>query len=539
MKIQKRIIAIILCFSLMFTFCVPKRAEAVTLESALLFALIAGAMGYTVVSNDVIDGDALLSFGSHIVDYVKHSSTAIYDALVSAVDSAVSTGSRVVDFVFNYETYEAIFDAIHSYVGPTDSVYGNVYTFITTTPHKAIFDVAFEDLLRENYIFDHFNEVDFDYLVVPLNSIYFEDSGLYTVYFGVYEYIPTILNTSNYMKTGSSFDTALTFGGLPQSDISLYKLGVNYSLSTGEFISVDTLGGLGSPIAPAFDTLTNKSYVTFSNGEASLLSTVDYGDIYRYNSKGVFSLGNHSSDGLARFKLFMEIFTPQIFYLDGIIKNHSNNPYNVNDLKPIYDVSAPVVSVAVNDDLLTPVIPPPPPMGVDVPVSIGIPTGVEGLKDIINGAIDKGSISDGIAEDGSVLINTQETAIGSPISVESKIKNQSQSLIGALSSLIIPKVFPKTFDTLLAMDTSSVDPPVITINLHKILDAGLSEINSDAANQNPFPDKESTFIDFGMLNNFSEKGVPLIDYFRSLIGFGVILLTIRVIWKKLTPEHVL
>lgn len=96
--------------------------------------------------------------------------------------------------------------------------------------------------------------------------------------------------------------------------------------------------------------------------------------------------------------------------------------------------------------------------------------------------------------------------------------------------------FDKTIDRIKSMDTSRGDPPKVTFNLNAIFNAATSHFGVP---QSPFSSGETTLIDFGMLQNYSFLGLPLIDYFRSIVSMGFILRTFFYVWRKITPNEVI
>ncbi len=97
-------------------------------------------------------------------------------------------------------------------------------------------------------------------------------------------------------------------------------------------------------------------------------------------------------------------------------------------------------------------------------------------------------------------------------------------------------VLKNALERLQNIDTRKGIAPVITINLNRLFNAGLSNINPNV--QNPFSDEESTFIDFGILDTYTFGGYSLVDYFRTLIGAGFIYTTLLYVWRKIVPSKV-
>jgi hypothetical protein len=92
------------------------------------------------------------------------------------------------------------------------------------------------------------------------------------------------------------------------------------------------------------------------------------------------------------------------------------------------------------------------------------------------------------------------------------------------------------YQRITSIDTSKKQAPVIKFNLRRMLDASTKNV---ASINNPFPDKDSTLIDFGILEDYTFAGFSLIEYFRMLIGAGFIWSTFMYIWHKITPKEVI
>lgn len=95
--------------------------------------------------------------------------------------------------------------------------------------------------------------------------------------------------------------------------------------------------------------------------------------------------------------------------------------------------------------------------------------------------------------------------------------------------------FKKSLKSIEEMDTSQGAPPKIYFNLHKLFGAAISQFDIP----NPFPDKETVLIDFEMINNYKFNGVPLIGFFRGIVGFGFIYMTLLYCLRKFTPDSVI
>jgi len=96
----------------------------------------------------------------------------------------------------------------------------------------------------------------------------------------------------------------------------------------------------------------------------------------------------------------------------------------------------------------------------------------------------------------------------------------------------------QSMERLQNIPTEKGEPPVIYINLHELLNAGVSHISPGTGN--PFNNENSIFIDFGYLDteDITFLDYTLIDYFRFLIGMGMISITALHIWGRIFPSKV-
>lgn len=97
----------------------------------------------------------------------------------------------------------------------------------------------------------------------------------------------------------------------------------------------------------------------------------------------------------------------------------------------------------------------------------------------------------------------------------------------------IPKL-ENSLKKLEEMNTGQAPPPVIKINLGAIYNAGTDRFGNPS---NPFGDGERVFFDFGALNTYTWGGLPLIEYFRFIIGIGFVWTTVIYVWRKITPSE--
>lgn len=164
--------------------------------------------------------------------------------------------------------------------------------------------------------------------------------------------------------------------------------------------------------------------------------------------------------------------------------------------------------------------------------------------------------------DGSLSLNPDAVKAeepGSPTSPEEALKVEPEGMLETLRETFMNPIFPKTFErfeNLKDLGDYRAEPPKIMIPLLSLFRIGsrLFHNPSDPAYVAPFgydssgnPVNEVTFFDFGMLddmkvgslsyNDYMGDGEDsVIDYFRMIISFGVILMTFRYVWRKIIPE---
>lgn len=105
---------------------------------------------------------------------------------------------------------------------------------------------------------------------------------------------------------------------------------------------------------------------------------------------------------------------------------------------------------------------------------------------------------------------------------------------GDIVNSFIPDILPQSFDALKELKNVRVDPPIIYINLYKIFRASVSKIAPNL--ESPWEDEDIVFFDFGSMNQYQYNGLPLIDYFRILIGSGYIISVLFYVYKRFTRE---
>lgn len=150
------------------------------------------------------------------------------------------------------------------------------------------------------------------------------------------------------------------------------------------------------------------------------------------------------------------------------------------------------------------------------------------VVDVGSSIIGKDSVS--INED--IVIDTG--VVGKPITVVETPTIELTETKDVLSNTItnlLPSFLPNSLAALDGLKNVRVDPPVISINLNKIIRSSTEYIAPDV--DIPFKDEDVSFLDFGDLNKYEFKGTPLIEYFRFIIGVGFIYSTFLYVWKKL------
>lgn len=92
-----------------------------------------------------------------------------------------------------------------------------------------------------------------------------------------------------------------------------------------------------------------------------------------------------------------------------------------------------------------------------------------------------------------------------------------------------------TMQKLLDMDTGIGVAPKVTIPLNAMINCfeGLTHVHS------PFPQDDYVLIDFGYLDTFKFAGVSVMEYFRGIIGFGLIIMTWLYCYRKIYSGQVI
>ena len=176
---------------------------------------------------------------------------------------------------------------------------------------------------------------------------------------------------------------------------------------------------------------------------------------------------------------------------------------------------------------------------VDATKVIGANTGVSSWDNVIGktyddvigktGAVENVPTKDMEADIDDTNTGTIEDDIA--ISLDEAIANE---LVDEIEGTF-DNPFKDSLKSIEQMDTSQGVPPKIYFNLHDLFDAATSRF----MDQNPFPDKETVLIDFEMINNYKFNGIPLIDFFRGIVGFGFIFTTLLYCLRKFSPDSVI
>jgi hypothetical protein len=126
--------------------------------------------------------------------------------------------------------------------------------------------------------------------------------------------------------------------------------------------------------------------------------------------------------------------------------------------------------------------------------------------------------------------NTDTGTIENP-TVDTDIK-------GVIDGKLNIQFMKDSYNRLQSIDTTKGTPPVIYINLAQMFTAGTSQIAPGIGN--PFENRDYIFIDFGYLDSqdLTFLDYTIIDYFRFLLGMGMIYTTALYLWRKIIPDKV-
>lgn len=128
-----------------------------------------------------------------------------------------------------------------------------------------------------------------------------------------------------------------------------------------------------------------------------------------------------------------------------------------------------------------------------------------------------------------------------------------------LTGLIMPPQLQNAWTKLNAMDTKQTKPPKFTVDLGGLYMAAVSKLGYDertdrfvvpvqynnGGSYSPEPkpidgfSNSATVVDFAVLEKYEFGGLNLIEYFRMIIGFGMVLTTFLYAWRKIIPRNVL
>ncbi len=94
-------------------------------------------------------------------------------------------------------------------------------------------------------------------------------------------------------------------------------------------------------------------------------------------------------------------------------------------------------------------------------------------------------------------------------------------------------IFSETLKKMEKLRGASTTPPKIKINLYKILQT----VQNIGHFDNPFPDEETTFIDFAILEELQFNGVSVSSWFRTLTSMGMVIMTFFHVKNKILPNN--
>ncbi len=108
-------------------------------------------------------------------------------------------------------------------------------------------------------------------------------------------------------------------------------------------------------------------------------------------------------------------------------------------------------------------------------------------------------------------------------------------MINKVSNSTGINVFTKSLDKLKYMKVEKGQAPTIKINVHKMIKTVTDGLGFKV-DLSTMTDEELTIIDFGYLEIWKFMGYSIIDYFRMVIGFGFVIMTVLYGYRKIVPD---
>jgi hypothetical protein len=288
-----------------------------------------------------------------------------------------------------------------------------------------------------------------------------------------------------------------------------------------------------------YEAIYNRSgYIDFYNDHPNyycFFKDADFTKSYEQGTYNTYSALSAVSNGFS----YSWSSTPMTVYSDYAVNNNPTRhalatlyytgsslikqTYNPSSAPLVADSSGNVnISVPTSDD-------------INVPTATG--TSSISLDDVIKyyGSIDGFFESGGVITlaDGTQFSNihdmtrttvVENTGTNSGANTYTDTANLTVQAADFSTPIITATGFPlftKSFDAINKMNTSKGSAPKFYINLHQLLDTVAVRFHFG----NPFPDKDSVFIDLSFLDTWSFGGKSLIDYFRFITGMGMVVAT--------------
>ncbi|WDV44501.1 hypothetical protein PV797_06810 [Clostridiaceae bacterium M8S5] len=154
-------------------------------------------------------------------------------------------------------------------------------------------------------------------------------------------------------------------------------------------------------------------------------------------------------------------------------------------------------------------------------------------------ANEDGTIAVPIPTTWNKLVDIGSTDIGNipttpPTPPSGNVNIEPVGLRDAFENRMGLNIFKKAWDRLKNINTSKGKAPVIKVDLHSMFDA-VSHIGNI---NNPFKRDPYILLDFGVFDKWQYLGISIIDYFRKIIGYGMIIKTFLYCWGKMIPSKV-
>lgn len=174
----------------------------------------------------------------------------------------------------------------------------------------------------------------------------------------------------------------------------------------------------------------------------------------------------------------------------------------------------------------------------------GIGEGIEGIQGAL-GVVNENLVNSNTKLD---LINTNLGEISEKLnglsgdgSTDSEVTAAGNEIVNKLQSKIPVNVLGTAWGRIESMSIQEYHEyrPEITVNLKSLFDASVEYISPESMQFNTFEDIETPVIDFLILEQIQFMGMAVIDWFRMLIGMGLILSTAMYFYRTIIPSKVM